>query len=394
MGKSWSKLFNPTSHSRDESSPPTSPPKQDTNSPQQTQPDEPHPKDPITIRNAENSRLHQLPTELVLIIYSYLEDSNPYRPDVSRMVLRATSRRFHAILPGPAEQSGRWSAPNRKGFTAVKNTAYFREICAQEKNGELGAEKLVCGACRQIHERSCFTGVEMTKMPEVRICIGSQGVFNLCPHFRVTYAGLKINPVTVLCNTAHDPLSCLSDEVKTGLWERARTKAEPNKSRIRLIQLKGDEKEGEGIKGDAELRLFELGSGKGAVLEKNLTKGMVLKAVEQTGWKLCPHLHARSGALWLSFLLQEVERERKIPGSWFSLKEESRVWPTHRCSAPNCDTRFSLVKERVLTLKKAVSKEYLVMKVERYLGRMDGADDKKWMAQIVEASKLDDDKLY
>lgn len=297
------------------------------------------------------------------------------------------------MFPGPTTKSGRWEVPDRRGFTALINSAFFRYLCAQEKNGELSNGDLVCGICRQIHERSCFTDVEATRVSEVRICIGAQGVFNLCQHFRVTYAGLKIHPVDAVCNSRHDNLSGFPGNAVHDGGARDRNGADFSMSRVRLMQVRGRGTEDGEVKSCAELRLFQLGSGSGAVLEKNLTKGMVLEAVEKTGWSLCPHLHARSGASWLSFLLQGVEAPRKIPGSWFSSKEEPSVWPTHRCSAPNCDTQFSLTKEKVSTVKRVISREYLVMKVERCLGRMGGADDKKWMAQIVEASKLDDDKF-
>lgn len=354
-----------------------------------------HPNDDVTIRNGENSRLHQLPAELILHIYSYLEDSNPYRPHVSKMVFSGTCRRFRAMLPGPPYPAGKWSVPDRRGYSILKKGAYHREICAQERSGQLGMRKLVCGICKLVHDRSCFTNDEVARRPEERICIGAQGVFELCPHVRVNYAGLKLHPVDVLCNSPHDYFSGLQIRQPDDYCGPGRTVADRSKSRARIVQV---EEEGvyEGIKSEAELRLFRLGTVDGSVLEKDLTKGMVLGAVEKTGWKLCPHLHARSGALWLSFLHQDIEQpSRATYKRWFwpLCKEEDRVWPTHICSTDNCDTRVSLAKERTVPQKGVARYEYLVMRVERYLGRMEGANDPRWMAQIVGASTLADDKL-
>ncbi|KAF2195519.1 hypothetical protein K469DRAFT_14088 [Zopfia rhizophila CBS 207.26] len=75
-------------------------------------------------------------------------------------------------------------------------------------------------------------------------------------------------------------------------------------------------------------------------------------------------------------------------GRWCG--EGRTSWPVYRCEVEDCDTRLALKRHG----ERENGNQFLVLRVERYLGGMRSADDGRWMAQIVEASRLDEDRFY
>lgn len=296
------------------------------------------------------------------------------------MALAATCRLLREVLPGPEPPKKGWTNCDKRHYSQLVIAAKFRALCKQERNGTLsetvpgrkGELRLVCCICRASHAQNYFTKVEQRKEPEKRICIGSQGVLQICPHIRVTYAGLKLQPIHIVCNSMHymPGLKYEVVEVKQVDWENGK------EIKIEVI---------------LELGYFELG------VESEKVKKKVMGAISRTNWRVCPHLHTREAEEYLSLprnlvleshgvgLRRRFSRER---GSAHQKKE----WPVHACKAIGCDTRLALVREKE-AMDGLTKRVYLAMKIERYLGELKGADDRKWIAQIVEASRLDDDRF-
>lgn len=337
---------------------------------------EPHPNEQITSQNTNSSALHALPTELLLEIVSYLgiRPTTPGRPElVPRMALRATCRRFQAIIPGPPAPKNRWSNWDRLAYSHLLKQARFRELCARERDGQLTGngrqERLVCCICQNTHPRGCFTPVELKQEPKKRICIGSQGVVIICPHTRLTFLGLKRTPVNITC------LSC-------------RWAAKSYAANVKVEEQKN---------GDVTIEVsIEMGDCVDECLEERLEQ--VLQAAS---WRLCPHLHTKVANPWLPVLLTGtaasapqtlIGRFLHRLSTWFCRKPIER-WPYYySCEADvNCDTRITLIKGG---RKATESRSSFTLKIVRNLGPLsDGAGGRKWMTQIVEASRLEDDRF-
>lgn len=135
-------------------------------------------------------------------------------------------------------------------------------------------------------------------------------------------------------------------------------------------------------------------------------KDKALEMIRKSNWKICPHMHTSSAQVegWLERLLETSsifsDLNKSMP--YWRRRYRTESWPTHKCSTPHCDTRVTLLRKAVKTTQKSikgteeqsceVEKEFLVLRIERYLGDMMAADDKRWMTQIVEASCLDEDR--
>jgi hypothetical protein len=391
-----------------------------------------HPKEFITQANYETSTLHSLPSELIFAIDGFLHTNYTIAPNVGKMAFRATCRRFFAILPGPKPGyipsswpestpkplRGRWKEWDRRAYSQMVRLAWFRDLCKEEREGVYGKDKLVCCICRAFHSKDCFSALEKKKEPEQRACIGAHGVLEVCPHMRITYMALKLGPEDIGCNRTH--YSC-------GGYH----------GRVRVIKFKGERdakdredgasRKGKMCKAEVQLRILDLEKlakdERNAEIEGEMERDEVwarekiLAAVQRSGWKLCPHMRAQSAELWLAPLLasQPPAALSKLlshtvfpPPStststyWLRRSQpslsSSKFSITHKCTSPDCDTRVMLAREMGISrvtdnIGDQEEKEYLIMKVDRYLGNMKGADGAGWMAQIVEASKLDEDRF-
>ncbi|KAF2478129.1 uncharacterized protein BDR25DRAFT_338786 [Lindgomyces ingoldianus] len=335
----------------------------------------PHPNEDVTLRNAHESHLHQLPAELIFMIDSYLRDISRHGPNVSKMALRATCRRFHTILPAGPHPNAPWGELDRRSYSQLISLARFRDLCERERGGLLNPNHLVCCICRRSRESWCFTPVEQKKDPEQRTCIGAQGVLEICPHLRLTYMGFRLGPIEISCNRKHYSIEGFEGTVKVSQIGEI-----PNRE----------------IKVEVELILLEIYKG------QELTREKVLDAVKKSNWKICPHMHTYGAEIWLSLFAEYLQGHGKLFsgkklcsvrcgfGRW--CWENGRLWPLHKCGVLDCDTRVVLFKDRRKS-RKNVNREFLVMRIDRYLGKMESADDRRWMSQIEEASKLDEDRF-
>ena len=134
-------------------------------------------------------------------------------------------------------------------------------------------------------------------------------------------------------------------------------------------------------------------------------KDNVIKAVKTPNWSFCPHMHTShmSTEKWVRELLDSIPghrmHNRRWP-LWNSLAQGLLLWPFHKCSAKNCDTRVTLMRELSVDWEgyrkqsEDRRRTFWVLKVERRLGTMRSADDPTWVAQIVDASGLEEDHIF
>ncbi|KAF2007678.1 hypothetical protein P154DRAFT_568512 [Amniculicola lignicola CBS 123094] len=336
----------------------------------------------------------------------------------------------------------------RRAYSLMLRRAAWREVCRKEREGELGG-KLACCICRGVHERrfflkkdvgegggeeegeegergepECDAGLDVEGRamererakktePESRMCIGSQGVLELCPHMRVTYAGLKIRPVDIICSRQH----YTADTLYPGL--------------VRLSQSPSPQPTPQETKINISLRLLSL-----PTPASTTVRASAIQAIQASSFRICRHMHTSSSTLWMALvpdapLINNLSHPCGIHcgyGRWCSGRSCSSRWctsphpvyPVHRCKAPNCDTSVTLATESVFGLRTAGSldsrgahschsgedrdadsasrstatarRDYLVLRIEKSLGMLDMADDEKWMAQIVPASLLEEDR--
>ncbi|KAF2115555.1 hypothetical protein BDV96DRAFT_632136 [Lophiotrema nucula] len=342
-----------------------------------------HPKQHIMELNMQNSLFYQLPTELLLEIDTNLLTHSSFIPStsspyVAQMALRATCRRFYTVLSKPNQTTlaNKWNPYNRRAYSRLLRLATFRNLCEQERDGQLGLGKLVCCICRKSHDRGCFTPGEQNKRPEQRHCIGSQGVLELCPHFRITYAGLRLRPINIACNRKHYSV----DKNYSGVVTVKQHNTTTSKSSF------------PSVKALIELRILLLTGADDGTLQWGRQE--VVDAVKRAHWRVCPHIHTNNIDKWLPehFGLDAASKSDFVFWRWRqSPRTEAKTFYARMCSAPHCCTTLTLLQKEDKDKSKA-SKNYLVLSVERDLGSMGSADDKKWMSQIVEASKLDEDQ--
>lgn len=346
----------------------------------------PHPREHFTAQNNANSHLHRLPTELLLEIDQYLgpePSASSWSDAAAKMALRATCRRFRFELPGPPGPSYCWSNADRRAYSNRLALAGFRRLCAEERAGRLdgdaragehGGERRVCCICRSSHVKSCFTPGEQMKEPEKRMCIGSQGVLEICPHYRVTHAGLcvrlRVRAIHIDCKDEHGPRSAWIPSPRTRTTVKVREVQERGKNETKV----------------------EIVLDLGEVADKTNDE-IVLKALERADWRVCPHLRTCDAGAW-RLLLNDTEGAAFLGflRQYVSCKVVGATWCTHVCATPDCDTRVTLYtkpeKRRGYTI------DFLYLKIERFLGELrNGADERKWLAQIVDASCLEDDRV-
>ena len=122
-----------------------------------------------SLRNLDESHLYQLPTELILEIYSYLTLSGT-APNVAKMALRATCLRFYAVLPTTtiSQNQALHHGCDRRAYSVLQRQGRFRTLCAKEREGLLDG-KLACCICSACHSDEHFTEREIGAKPEKRM---------------------------------------------------------------------------------------------------------------------------------------------------------------------------------------------------------------------------------
>ncbi|KAF2652297.1 hypothetical protein K491DRAFT_52390 [Lophiostoma macrostomum CBS 122681] len=407
-----------------------------------------HPNAYLTAQNSTTSPLHALPAELLLHIDTFLP-STPKVPRTAKMAFRATCRRFYIVLPLPMNKekcarrgnegvrvmsvgnrdadgegmAGRsvpikknrvegWSDIDRRAYSQLLARARFRRLCEAERehvtpsNGDV----LVCCLCEDVHRVECFSAKDRGMEPEIRVCLGVQGVLEICPHLRVTWMALRVGGKRrdVVCSRGHGMVGdrdSLGGSV--GSWK------EKGCAEVRLIQGEGGIGDGKGKgKGDteskirAEFKILEISRrtvGKGDQEAEDLdrdrlSRKRIIDAVSKSAWRICPHIHTANANTWLPDTIPISHRpsDNETPcssrcgyGHWCRFIHSS-IQPAYSCPAPDCDTKLTLFRSSIFT--DDFTKDYLSLRIDRKLGMLARADDKRWMAQITEVSQLEEDR--
>lgn len=139
--------------------------------------------DDIALRaqqNLQNSRLYQLPLELLIEVDKHLSGAEP-------IALRATSRKFLTNLKRttPSKETC------RQFLKLLRNNDFFR-ACAEEHGGQsrVGHPQL-CGHCKRTHLPSHFSTTQLRAPPETRKCHGINGVLRVCEHMQFSFHELR-----------------------------------------------------------------------------------------------------------------------------------------------------------------------------------------------------------
>lgn len=283
------------------------------------------------------------------MILSYLRNS-----DI--MALRGVCLKFYLLCPGPDPATGKWGAGDRAEYRRMLRGVEFRALCQKERDGETVEGTLVCSVCRSTHEERCFSERERKTEAEKRACLGTGGVLEVCSHVRVTYHGLRLKPVGLICAKPHR-----GDGDVFGVVEME----QPGSAEKEVVVV-------------VELGLMTLER------DEELESWRVDKAVRELDLNLCPHTHSISTDRWLLLWYKEMERPMHAAGKWYRLRDSTRTCPIPICEAENCDTRYSLIRDD--------GTGRLSLRVERHLGTLEYADDGKWIAQVVEPSRLKEPK--
>lgn len=384
-----------------------------------------HPNEHITTQNFETSHLHQLPDELIVEIDEYLgsKETPEIVTSVARMALRATCRRFHSIILADRQlywhlnhYEVSWSQWEKKAYSYMIRQASFRRLCSEERLLQLPHANLACCVCKTAHERDSFTDSEVGKMPESRMCSGSQAELDICSHWKVTWSGLKVMKGEARCIRKHygvrKPCNYwghgggIEEGVVRLKWvgEESGKKEAVIEVKIPILRLSSHpcnrpDEEAEEVRTPTatpyeSLRLSITEEKRQRAKQEQLAKEKIVEAVRKSKWKLCPHLHAQDAQLWLSPLLnawscEYLSYDGAITdrcAAWTETMNRRRSCDVYKCPVTVCDTRFTFFRDarRPKSSDGIGTKEleYLTLRVERYLGELASADDKKWIAQI------------
>ncbi|OCL04132.1 hypothetical protein AOQ84DRAFT_417000, partial [Glonium stellatum] len=291
--------------------------------------------------NATQSRLYQLPPELLFLIQEYLSN-------LEIMALRAASRKFLHTFEAPKA-----NCSDTRKFREVVRRGKFREICQRERDGHLHASHCVCSICMTIHPKAFFSPSERTRAPERRTCLGTHGVIELCRHIRCNYSGLTIYPIDFVCNREHYSVSP-SEHHSLSVYRDTSKNEVVVRSGLILLRVPAN---------------------------VPITQDEVALAMRKVHEPMCTHLRIDDPKC----LQRRYADSAKLP---VESRGRYRPWEglfsarAHKCPNHACDTRFYLYRKRV----KGEDGDFdeLVLAIYRYLGSLQKPTDPKWIAQLVE----------
>lgn len=327
--------------------------------------------------NLQHSRLHQLPEELQLIIGGYL-------PQHAVLALRATARDFHRIHVQPYSVS----SDEQELFKEVLRRDDYRRNCRLDREGKLPNKSLaLCSNCRMLHPRSNFSSQQLLEPPESRLCIGAEGVVELCSHCSFTFEDLrKLHLDSPCCkNTtfAVRPfLVCASPDHAQ----------DPDESAIPgpIIRLQSKFLKPQHAPMHEILRRILILTAKPREM---VSEDLLTLAISSMSEQICPHLHVSDPTTYQPFFplecegLNGVHFRRCDPWACWSCRSSWR-----HCPERACDTSYALFRRRHT---QAGRPDDVVLTIIRKFGPLKEARDVNsvsWLAQITPPSGPRDQK--
>ncbi|OCK80482.1 hypothetical protein K432DRAFT_42946 [Lepidopterella palustris CBS 459.81] len=304
--------------------------------------------------NAQHSMLYRLPAELLLLISEFL-------PSTDLIAFRMVSVKFRRLIKSP-----KLTEKDHFAFQTILRRASLREGCQRERDGRLPRSHIMCGTCMTSHPKSLFEPNEWSKSPEARMCIGSQGVVQVCSHIKVTFAGARISPVNFVCARAHPQNNMAGDPVHVSM------RCSKNCEQEVVIER--------------EYPLLVVAK------DSKVTHGMLMTAMDQIREPICPHLFAHQSSILqnqFSSCSARFENGEKRSTVWLgeiSRFAEAHGWAGdchvayHYCPNKHCVT--SLMFYRTEDPEKPEEYDRVILTVVRSLGALQSPTDSKWIAQL------------
>ncbi|OCL12404.1 hypothetical protein AOQ84DRAFT_386145 [Glonium stellatum] len=323
--------------------------------------------------NLHHSRLHQLPEELQLIIGAYL-------PQHAVLALRATARDFHRIHIQPHSVC----SAERELFKEVLRRDDYRRDCRLDREGKLPDKSLaLCSNCHMLHSRSKFSSSQLLEPPETRLCIGAEGVVELCSHCSFTFDDLRefhrdlyysrestytVKPFLICSSPDHaqdpDESPVPGPIVRLGSTDRYTSGQRRPAARHEILR-----------------RILILTVKQGETVSEDL----FTQAISLMSEKICPHLHINNPRTYQPFF--SLECEGLSSGAHFHRCDPWACWGCRsswrHCPEPTCETSYALFRRRH---KKAGRPDDVVLSIVRNFGPLTEARDvnnASWLAQIV-----------
>lgn len=314
--------------------------------------------------NVLNSRLYQLPDELVLNIMSHTRSSGI-------ALFRLTCSRFYNIIDHDARSL---CYNDRCFFKRMIFRDRFYRNCEFERGltESLGSKnEFLCAPCRFHHPKSDFLPEELFKTSETRSCIGAPGVLRICAHLEFTHATLRAEMLEqyerngsfklVCTHPDHDPYRALQR------WSNA-----PTLTRF----YDGLEKDWYWITLHREILKVPR--------QQSVSRLMIANLVKELDGFLCPHLRIDDAAIIDLMTALNTRVHNRTNGRGVFCKPA-----TIFCVTPNCFTSFLLYRDRqdfylpINWRNDPNDYDSVMVRVFRHLGTLLDAVDPSWCSQIV-----------
>ncbi|OCK85699.1 hypothetical protein K432DRAFT_12965 [Lepidopterella palustris CBS 459.81] len=342
--------------------------------------------------NLQNSRLYQLPVELLLIVSKFILPE-----DI--LALRAAARDFHRILNAPISLT---SAQKESYKCALRRDDYNHQ-CLLDRERKLPDPTLaVCSNCRELHPRPKFSSTQLSGPPETRLCKGAEGVVELCPHVSLT-----LSEIRSLCGSPHRDrdVRCQEGILMCTSPEHAQ---DPEDGMIPCPIIRVESRNPEKYLLKRRLLILTIER------DRPVTKSALAEAILHIPdlESICPHLKVNDFKTHRPFVdlecptLHENYNEAEHygrPRYWgphgYShghirrCEPEScrQCWTTSRqCPVKHCNTTYTLFLRRHTQLGRL---DDVVLTIRRYIGPVSGpryANHPSWLAQIVEPEEQRD----
>jgi len=321
--------------------------------------------------NVLNSRLYQLPDELILRIMSYTLFSGI-------ALFRMTCSRFYYVVDQDARSL------DRKGRFFVERMIFrdhFLQICEFERGltGSLSSKsEFLCAPCRYHHPKSKFLPEELFKNSEIRSCIGAQGVLRICAHLEFTHATLRAKVLEQYGRSGSFTLECTHldhDPRETVFGTRyapTLSRFSPTLSRFSF----GREEDWHWIRSRREILRIPY--------QQSMSRLRIANVIKELDPFLCPHLRIDDAAITDCIPALNCPSTRyhcRFIGTCVHCKPTSKA-----CVAPHCRTNFLLYRcppEIFYSWNRNDDYDSVILLAFRYLGTLLDATDDQWCSQIV-----------
>jgi hypothetical protein len=296
------------------------------------------------LTNVAQSRLYQLPTELLLEIFGILEGAD-------RLSLGASCRHLRTTLTTETKTGLHLLSCRVEFLQRLKKDRYLVLANAEISKQAQSKRKLLCSSCLESHPNSVFRADAVSESPYIRVCPGSRRKLRLCKHTSITIAEfhnavnatLDRNGPVFICHHPDWTSPALS---ATLLTERL----PPTRREWTLLQISAPFN----ITNAYYPTRYQLCSG--------------LLALDEY---ICPHHRSSDSTVYNALYASMLETQgQTVYGS-----SMTHILGRGTCENKHCDTDFWVQRET-----SSISTQ-VCLEVYRSLGRVVDPNAKSWIAQ-------------